>query len=440
MPSFVTWADWVPKGLACPVSDLRGFEGSADWANWASILLSVVLPLGIFLGIYNIRQERTAEIRHLGSLFGFGGSHNAPSIVPSYDIIHSRYNTKLSFGVFARASIQYLFPVVLFTTLCYIGFGAAFSPRISDCFGKDQYPLVNPDGTLLGSIVYTFFGAYLWSISHLVRRVANYDLSPISFFQAILHLLLAVFVSAAIWHSHIFHQGGTNFLVAVAFLLGWFPDLFLGALIAKFPWLALKKIGPQTAQLREDIPLDTILGIDSFIKLRLNEHEIMDVQNLATANPIKIAIETPYGLLEAVDWVAQAQLILAVGSANVVELRKYNIRTVFDLERATRNPEISRRLLDVLVRSAGTEPRTPETVENDAASTRIASSVRAEGTQAENVDPVEPKQSNSEQLLDLDKEFAVFVSFVRDDLHVRRLRQIWDILNGHFDARGPKSR
>ncbi|MDV2986513.1 UNVERIFIED_CONTAM: hypothetical protein Q9R58_19520 [Methylobacteriaceae bacterium AG10] len=436
MPLFYTLSDWVPENLGCSISDLRGFADAASWSGIASALLSIILPIGIFLGIYNIRHARTAEIENLGKLFGFSKDEDKKTIVPSYDIIHSRYNNELTLGGILSSSVQYFFPVALFVLLSLIGFGAAFSPQISDCAGTEQSPLVNPDGTLLGSLVYSFFGSYLWSIGHLVRRVANYDLSPISFFQAVLHLLLAVFVSAAIWHAHIFHHGGTNFLVAVAFIIGWFPDLFLGMLAAKFPWLALKKINPETSALREDIPLDTILGIDSFIKLRLNEHEIMDVQNLATANPIKIAIETPYGLLEAVDWVAQAQLILAVGSANVVALRKYNIRTVFDLERATRNPAISRQLLQILKRVAPSNPA-PEDGGDAAAPARPDrdGSPASGRAAAENLDPGELKKGNSQPSLDLDDEFAAFVSFVRDDLHVRRLRQIWDILNQHFDAR-----
>jgi hypothetical protein len=238
-----------------------------------------------------------------------------------------------------------------------------------------------------------FIGAYVWSIVYLLRRIANYDLSPLSFLRVSAQILLACFLVGVT--RHVVHagvgltgtestSGGTAF-IGVAFLMGFFPTLRINYLVDHFPKLQLKRNDSGAAQMSRNLPLDMIDGMDSYIKFRLAEMEIQDVQNLATANPILLFVETPYGLFEAVDWVGQAQFIAAVGPTKARALRDLAIRTVFDLGRAVQSPNLRKRIAGILLGVAN-----PTKEDEDAA--------------------------------------EVLVDAISSNLPVRRLRQVWNAI------------
>jgi hypothetical protein len=398
--------------------------------QWIGIgLLSLIVPIGIYFGRNNIRAHRGEIVRDLEKLFDFAKVVDGRRIIlPSFELVKYKYDPDAAPG--ARDSMSpkdYLIPVLIYVTITFLGFllvssglGLAAQEPNSYVHGTRVMLTGAEIQSFTGTISYAFLGGYTWTIYFLIKRVSNFDLSPLSFLRSSAHIIFGFFVSAAIWHGAdaLLSQDSLRALPAVALLIGMYPNLALDVIIAKYPWMKLKRIGPDTQALCEEMPLDCIIGIDAFMKFRLGDFEIEDVQNLATINPIQLFVETPYGLYEVIDWVAQAQLLLAVGSGKTLKLRNINIRTIFDFEKALYDDSLRLRVMKILLPGISEE--------------ELKEAADADGRDW-TVHQQQPELAHESK--GPPDTLYTLIAIINDDLHVQRLRQIWDVIAMRLNER-----
>ncbi|CDZ53135.1 Hypothetical protein NGAL_HAMBI1189_48410 [Neorhizobium galegae bv. officinalis] len=199
-----------------------------------------------------------------------------------------------------------------------------------------------------------FAGAFVAAVRIFLKGLAVFDLSAYTFMRQTIEMLasilMVIFAFKAIPHPF---QSIQNTVVpadqvmlcteiawywyALAPSLALLPESSSNFLFTRVQAILtwIKRDDDRFAAATRVVPLDAIEGIDYFIRFRLEECGIQDVQNLATYNPILLSIECPYNIYETVDWIGQAQLCHIVGLDRFLLLREMHVRTIFDLERAT---------------------------------------------------------------------------------------------------------
>jgi hypothetical protein len=205
-------------------------------------------------------------------------------------------------------------PALLLTFLYGVGFLALWS-FLNLLYGEGSaWPFT--DKLLLAGrpVMMTFFSAYLFNVGTTIRRLYLSDLTENVFWASINRLLLSV---------------GLAVLLATAYGLGDAPEreiqrfyyfIFFAAgfLTNNFLEWALEK-GIELVNIfkpkSKDLPLQMVQGIDMWKEYRLEEEGIENVQNLATAEVVTLAVKTHYNIRTLVDWVDQAILIDRLGEA-----------------------------------------------------------------------------------------------------------------------------
>lgn len=427
-----------------------------DWqAPLAVFLLSLVLPIGILVSRNNVRQSRQEIIKGLEKFLEPNSDNGGYwQIIPSFEFVKTKYNLPTGSQEEPRrddVSLPwFIIPVAIFVLLSFIGFTLAFSTSDAGCFAGSTEagckavvePFFLVGGENLGPeekaryqracmtlLTFAFLGSYVGAARTLLRSVANFDLSPLGFFRACLNVLGACFIAVTLWRAAPLDAVGARYSafplwIGVAFTLGFVPGLAERFLVSVWRKGRVKDIDAEGLDRAKTIPLEIIDGIDADIRARLEEFNLYDVQNLATANPILLFVETPFGIYQSIDWVAQAQLVTAVGVRRFLRLRELGIRTIFDLEEVWDMPGASSglqaRVAGILLgeSTGGLEPPAR------AADTRSPGDSGAAGGTAPAPSIEAPGTANRSCGCTLIADARCLVVTMIDDLAVLRLRQI----------------
>lgn len=315
---------------------------------------------------------------------------------------------------------------------------------------------------------FAFIGAYVASLRYLVKALAVFDLSAYTFIRQAAMIVVSVLVTIILYRALpnpllaiadfakppsnntpiTINPGVPLIWILLALCFGLLPESAIQFALLKstsvINWI--KQTDDRFKEWTRVIPLDAIDGIDYFTRFRLEECGISEVQSLATYNPIMLHIETPYGIYQAIDWIAQAQLCCVVGLDRFLLLRQFNVRTIFDLERALKQDRKlateEQQAIDKFDRIYAAVLFAPNNLLHGIQITSNAKFLIPgdEAGQVREVDAGEFSRwalsSITGTAKDASRAIEHLMDWIGDDLHVRRLRRLWNEISGRL---GPLS-
>lgn len=447
------------------------------------LLLSVITPFSIIAIRTQVRLTRVKLIDLFAEMFDIvplGGSKR----FATYEFVRGKYFVDLPakagpyqlddiprFPMLLHADWMLLFCAVPYMIFSAFGIFILLSPEaflfpdrpiwvwlrpsLLAVGGLDAGTIGNPEevGAFHRNVLMiaglAFAGGYFFTLRLFLRAVVMFDLSPVTFLRAFAHLVLAVILAVVIYRMMpaltdiqsglssfadaiagraVGEADPVNFIptdglawpwYAFAFGLGFLPDHAILYVLRK-SGLPFKDRAIELEQHAKTIPLTLLDGIDHYIAYRLEESNIYDVQNLAAFNPIMLHVETPYGIYQAIDWVAQAQLCTVVGPERFLALKTLNIRTIFDLKRA------------ILADGDNDAPKRPDALTDAIADLMFQDNSRDLNFRTKTGFTRLPKLQlamGEEGSIDPEARREALAHLVRviiDDLHVDRLSELWD--------------
>lgn len=331
---------------------------------WLVASFCLILPPIIFIIIRNtVKIHRQGIVKDLSAVFQVSsqeGSSAREDVIPSFEFVKYKYflgrsghrrdsnQTDFAWWAWAAGVTALLLVFVLFGYVIsrHVDTGLLGFLRLGTSATPGQTTVDPAFRAWICGLLAALAGGYVFLIRGFFRAIGNFDFGPGSFVSAANNLiagaiLVTIFVFGLDLLTDVSKGGGllAGAVIVIGYAVGQFPES-AGQMVMERSRLAyFKRNNPEIYKNITATPIDIIDGIDSEIRDRLADHHIRSTQNLATANPLMLFVETPYGVYQIMDWVAQAQLCCAVGPDKLIRFWQLGIRTLFDLERAALNKD-----------------------------------------------------------------------------------------------------
>lgn len=467
--------------------------------GWA-LLVAILTPVLIIFGRQEIRVRRVRQIFDFERTFDQIAKKDNRVVNPSFEFVRSKYLSDVEFegewdltgatlpsgaklnellnrirGQGLRRDLRLLLSAIAFMIVVYLGFDALMaalrcnlgdatcgcaSTVFSQC-NQSATPAASTAaadagyGNLIVIGALAFTGAYIGAVRTFLRNLAVYDLTSFTLLKQTCEMVaasvFAMIAFAALPDPFWMFQAATSGVtapardgqisavwIALAPVLGLMPRSATQFVFTKTRNLVawIKSEDDRFESTTRITPMDVIDGIDFATRFRLEDCGIYDVQNLAAANPIMLHIESPFGIYQCIDWVAQAQLCHILGIEKFLMMRELNIRTIFDLERAIDSkgePDEVDTIYAGILFAATENLRAVSAIGNsrpmiieDGKVTSV--SIDDFCLWARKVIGTTPEQTT--------KCIEHVMRWIGDDLHVRRLRLVWNDISASL---GPDS-
>ncbi|WP_153003874.1 hypothetical protein [Aureimonas ureilytica] len=327
----------------------------------STLLFAVILPGTLVLIRETVKHHRQEIIRDLAAVFQAQDGNAGQRLIPSFEFVKFKYflgtineqpnRQPQDFTTMAWVVAMVPF-VIIVGLLCWFAFSVLLAGRLPHelchlsvsklcdppAVGADQSAPLWAYGAISA-----FFGSYILEIRNLYKAINNFDLTPALFVDCA--ITIAMGASIAVLIVLVFDvlldvvpKGTDRTVILFCFAAGYLPQVTLRWLMTKSRLNNFKRENQEIYKNFEATPIELIDGIDTEIRDRLADFHISSTQNLAAANPLMLFVETPYGVYQIMDWVAQAQLCASVGPKALTALWRIGVRTLFDLERAALDP------------------------------------------------------------------------------------------------------